>query len=109
MACAKLKKKFGYDDSLDVFGVHGVGGIVGTILVGAFASPMLGGNQPPEFSIASQLGTQLGAALITAVWSGIVSVILLRLTDALVGLRVTQNVELAGLDLAEHGEAAYND
>ena len=109
MACAKLKKKFGYDDSLDVFGVHGVGGIVGTILVGAFASPMLGGNQHPEFSIASQLGTQLGAALITAVWSGIVSVILLRLTDALVGLRVTQNVELAGLDLAEHGEAAYND
>lgn len=109
MACAKLKRKFGYDDSLDVFGVHGVGGIVGTVLVGIFASPAFGGNQGSDFEIATQLGKQVTAAVITAAWSGIISLVLLKITDAVVGIRVPQVVELSGLDIAEHGEQAYND
>ncbi|MBK8092355.1 MAG: ammonium transporter [Verrucomicrobiaceae bacterium] len=109
IACAKLKKKFNYDDSLDVFGVHGVGGFVGTILVAVFASPDLGGLGYAEgMTMGSQLTTQLLAAFYTAVLSGIVSIILLKAIDLTIGLRVTSDDERQGLDLAEHGESGYN-
>ncbi len=108
LACAKLKQKFKYDDSLDVFGVHGVGGFVGTILVAVFGSTTFAGGFG-EFSIGSQLVTQLLAAVYTIALSGIASFVILKLIDLTIGLRVTHEDENQGLDLAEHGEAAYND
>ena len=107
LASTTLKAKLGYDDSLDVFGVHGVGGFVGTILAGVFGAAVLGGNQE-GLQIGSQIGVQLFAALITAAWAGLASFGLLKLTDALVGLRVTQEDESTGLDLALHEERGYN-
>jgi Amt family ammonium transporter len=107
LACAKLKQRFRYDDSLDVFGVHGVGGFVGTVLVAVFGSTHFAGGLG-EFSILPQLKTQLLAALYTIVFSGVVSFVLLKLIDAAVGLRVTTTQENEGLDLADHGESAYN-
>lgn len=108
LACAKLKQKFRYDDSLDVFGVHGVGGFVGTILVAVFGSTAFAGGMG-DFSIGSQLVTQLLAAVYTIALSGIASFVILKLIDLTIGLRVTHEDENQGLDLAEHGEAAYND
>jgi Amt family ammonium transporter len=107
LASTTLKSKLGYDDSLDVFGVHGVGGFVGTLLAGVFGAAALGGNQE-GLQIGSQVGVQLFAALITAAWAGLASFGLLKLTDALVGLRVTQEDESTGLDLALHEERGYN-
>ena len=104
----KLKKKFGYDDSLDVFGVHGVGGFVGTILVAVFGTTTFAGGLG-DFSIGQQLLTQSLAALYTIVLSGIASFVILKVIDLTIGLRVTHEEENQGLDLAEHGEAAYND
>jgi Amt family ammonium transporter len=106
-ASTSLKSRLGYDDSLDVFGVHGVGGFIGTILAGVFGAAALGGNQA-DLAIASQVGVQLAAALITAVWAGAASYALLKLTDALVGLRVSDDAERSGLDLALHDERGYN-
>lgn len=106
-ACAKLKKKYGYDDSLDVFGVHGVGGLVGTILVAVVGSKSFAGGQG-DFAILPQLGTQCLAALYTAVFSGAASWLILKGIALFVPLRVTADEETQGLDLAEHGEAAYN-
>lgn len=109
LACAKLKKKFRYDDSLDVFGVHGVGGFTGTVLVAVFASPVLGGlGYAPGCTMASQLGTQLGASLYTIVLSGVVSIVLLKLIAATIGLRISPDQEATGIDLTEHGEEGYN-
>ncbi len=110
LACAKLKKKFAYDDSLDVFGVHGVGGFVGTVMLAIFASPSFGGlgYSLPERTIGSQLTTQLLASIYTIVLSGVVSVVLLKVIDKTIGLRVTPEQESTGIDLAEHGEEAYN-
>lgn len=107
LASTAMKSKFGYDDSLDVFGVHGVGGFVGTILAGVFGAAAMGGNQI-GLSIGSQVGVQLTAALITAAWAGIASFVLLKLTDAIVGLRVDEDSERMGLDLSEHDERGYN-
>ena len=107
LASTAMKTKFGYDDSLDVFGVHGVGGFIGTVMAGAFGAAALGGNQV-DLAIGTQIGVQLKAALITAVWAGIASFILLKLTDSLVGLRVTEEDESMGLDLALHEERGYN-
>ena len=102
-----VKSRLGYDDSLDVFGVHGVGGFLGTVLVAVFAVPALGGNQP-DLAIGSQLGVQLGAAAITIAYTAVASFVLLKLVGALVGgLRVDENGEGLGLDLAEHDEAGY--
>jgi Amt family ammonium transporter len=106
-ASTNLKTRLGYDDSLDVFGVHGVGGFIGTILAGVFGAAALGGNQE-GLEIGSQVGIQLTAALITAVWAGVASIVLLKLTDAVVGLRVTDDAERMGLDLALHDERGYN-
>lgn len=107
LACAKLKKRFNYDDSLDVFGVHGVGGFVGTILVAVFGSRSFAGGLG-DFAILPQLKTQILASLYTIILSGVVSVVLLKVLSATVGLRVTAEEENTGLDLAEHGEEAYN-
>jgi ammonium transporter, Amt family len=109
-ACAKLKKKYGYDDSLDVFGVHGVGGYVGTLLAGVLCAPSLGGlgfNAGHE-TIGSQFTAQVLAALVTTVLSGVVSYVLLKVIDKVIGLRVSADAESSGLDLAEHGEEGYN-
>lgn len=108
MACAKLKKKYRYDDSLDVFGVHGVGGFVGTILVAVFGTTAFAGGLG-DFSIGKQLLTQSLASLYTILLSGVASVVILKVLDLTIGLRVTPEDENQGLDLAEHGEAAYND
>lgn len=109
VASTKMKQKFGYDDSLDVFGVHGVGGIVGTILVAFFAASSLGGNQGADFSAGSQLKIQLLAAVYTAVYTAIVSFVILKVVDVVIGLRVDEREESQGLDITDHGEAGYTD
>ena len=115
-----LKKLLGADDSLDVFGVHGVGGIVGALLTGVFNSPSLGGPSavgdwvtaatiaPDAYSIGTQVFTQLKAVLLTIVWSGVVSVIAFKVVDLVIGLRVTEEEEREGLDISSHGETAYH-
>jgi Amt family ammonium transporter len=102
-----LKMRLGYDDSLDVFGVHGVGGFLGTVLAGVFASQIFGGLQG-DLAIGRQVGVQLLAAVVTAVYTAVVSFGLARLVDATVGLRVDELGEEQGLDLQEHGETGYN-
>lgn len=106
---AVVKIKLGYDDSLDVFGIHGIGGIVGAIGTGVFASSALGGIGYAEgVSMAGQVWTQVLAVLVTIVWCGIGSAIFFKLTDALIGLRPAEDAERQGLDLTSHGEAAYH-
>ncbi|MCG8590306.1 MAG: ammonium transporter [Proteobacteria bacterium] len=107
LASTALKQKLGYDDSLDVFGVHGVGGFLGTVMAGAFGAAVLGGNQE-GLAIGRQLGVQLGAASLALVYTAIVSYGLLKLTDAVVGLRVANEEEATGLDLSLHDESGYN-
>ena len=102
-----LKNKLGYDDSLDVFGVHGIGGMVGAFLTGIFADASWGGVGL-ERSIGSQLGIQVIGIVATAAYSAIGSLIILKVIDAVVGLRVTQEEETAGLDLSLHDERGYN-
>ena len=115
-----LKKILGADDSLDVFGVHGIGGIVGALLTGVFNSPSLGGPgftadwvtatmiTGADYSIAAQFWVQLKAVLITIVWSGVVSFIAYKVVDLTIGLRVSEEDEREGLDITSHGETAYN-
>ncbi|MBK4736475.1 ammonium transporter [Noviherbaspirillum pedocola] len=112
-----LKRMLGADDSLDVFGVHGVGGILGALLTGVFASPSLGGvgiydyvanKVSPDYSIAGQVWIQLQAVLTTVIWSGIVAFIAYKLVDLVVGLRVPEEEEREGLDITSHGESAYH-
>lgn len=106
---AVVKIRLGYDDSLDVFGIHGVAGIVGAIGTGIFASTSLGGVGYGEgVTMGAQLWTQFLAVLITIVWCGVVSAILYKLVDALVGLRPTAEDEAQGLDITSHGEVAYH-
>ena len=102
-----VKNSLGYDDSLDVFGIHGVGGIVGSIGTGIFVSPALGGIGVDGYSMGGQVWIQFVAVAITIVWCGVVSFILYKLVDMLIGLRVSTESEREGLDLAEHGERAY--
>ena len=115
-----LKKMLGADDTLDVFGVHGVGGIVGALLTGVFSSPSLGGPSAmgdwvtatmitsADFSIASQVWIQAKAIMVTIVWSGVVSLVAFKLVDLTIGLRVTEEEEREGLDISSHGETAYH-
>ena len=115
-----LKKLLGADDSLDVFGVHGVGGVVGALLTGVFNSPALGGPgfvadwvtatgvTAADYSIVSQVWIQAKAVLITIVWSGVVSFIAYKVVDLTIGLRVSEEDEREGLDITSHGETAYN-
>jgi Amt family ammonium transporter len=111
-----LKRMLGADDSLDVFGVHGVGGIVGALLTGVFAAPSLGGTgifdyiknaANPDYSILSQVWIQLQGVLITIVLSAVVAYIAFKIVDVLVGLRVPEDEEREGLDISSHGESAY--
>ncbi len=106
-AATSLKRALGYDDSLDVFGVHGVGGIVGALLTGVCASSALGGTPPEGYSMAGQVFTQFKSVVLTILWSGMVAAIGLFLARITVGLRVSEEVEHAGLDLSEHGEEGY--
>ena len=109
LASTRLKRKLGYDDSLDVFGVHAVGGIVGAILTGMFAFPSLGGVwDPGDKTIGAQLWIQTKGVLFTVVFTGVGSFVLLKLVDVLLGLRVSSEDETLGLDLALHDERGYN-
>jgi Amt family ammonium transporter len=103
-----VKNKAGYDDSLDVFGVHGIGGIVGAIGTGIFTAPGLGGTGGGDYSMLGQTWIQTEAVVITIVWCGIASLILFKLVDMVIGLRVTEEEERIGLDLSSHGEQAYH-
>ena len=103
-----LKQKLGYDDSLDAFGVHGIGGIVGALLTGVFAAESLGGQGLPMGSIGAQVGSQLISVVFTIVYCGVLSYIILKFVDVLVGLRVDPDEESQGLDLALHSEQGYN-
>ena len=109
-AVTGLKKALGYDDSLDVFGVHGVGGIVGAIGTGIFMSPDLGGGGFAEgITMSDQVYIQAIAVGVTVLWSGIVSYILFKVIDATMGLRVKPDAEREGLDTSSHGETAYHN
>ncbi|CAN7488315.1 MULTISPECIES: ammonium transporter [Ensifer] len=104
-----VKNKFGYDDTADVFGVHGVGGFFGALATGIFASSSLGGiGYADGVTMGGQFMTQLTAVAITIIWCGVVSAILYKVVDAIVGLRVSVEAEREGLDLSSHGEAAYH-
>ena len=105
---AKLKPALGYDDALDAFGIHGVGGIVGAIGTGIVYSPALGGPGGADFDMGSQVVTQIVAVLVAIVWAGVGTLIAGFITKALTGLRVSDEVEVEGLDIGEHGERAYN-
>jgi Amt family ammonium transporter len=103
-----LKRMLGADDAFDVFGVHGVGGIVGALLTAVFAAPALGGMQAADYAMGSQLWIQLKSVLLTLVWSGVVAFVAFKLVDMIIGLRVTEEEEREGLDIASHGESAYH-
>jgi len=115
-----LKRMLGADDSLDVFGVHGVGGIVGALLTGVFNAQSLGGPglvadwvtaaavTNPD-GIGAQVWVQLKAVLLTIAWSGVVSLVAYKIVDLVVGLRVTEEEEREGLDISAHGETAYHN
>ncbi len=113
-----LKRLLGADDSLDVFGVHGVGGILGALLTGVFAAPSLGGQgifdyvankmSADPYSIIGQVTTQATAVGVTILWSGVVSLVAYKLVDVLIGLRVPEDEEREGLDITSHGETAYH-
>ncbi len=103
-----VKNALGYDDSLDVFGIHGIGGIIGAIGTGIFTAPGLGGIGGADYAISGQTFIQIKAVLITIIWSGLASFVLYKLVDILVGLRVDAETEAQGLDLTSHGEVAYN-
>jgi len=109
-AAVYLKKAIGYDDSLDAFGVHAIGGIVGALLIGILASPALGGQGfgGDNKSIAQQFIVQVEAVGFTIVYDAVVSFIILKIISMFTSLRVTDEAETEGLDIAEHGETAYN-
>jgi Amt family ammonium transporter len=105
----RAKNRFGYDDSLDVVGIHGLGGVIGLIAVGLFASKLVNpkGSDGLFFGNASQVGVQCVAIMATLVYAFLVSYLLLRIVDKLFGLRVSQHEEVSGLDLSQHDETAY--
>ena len=107
-AVTSLKKALGYDDSLDVFGVHAVGGIIGAIGTGIVVSPALGGVGVPDYAMGKQVISQLWGVGTVVVLSGVVSYVLFTVIKAVMGLRVAEEAEREGLDVAEHGEKAYN-
>jgi Amt family ammonium transporter len=114
--CSTVKNMFGYDDALDVFGIHGIGGIVGAIGTGILVAPALGGTgivdyttgKVAEYAFATQVWAQCKGVLMTIVWCGIGSAIIYKIVDLAVGLRPTVEQEREGLDLNDHGERAYN-
>ncbi|MCI0467973.1 MAG: ammonium transporter, partial [Beijerinckiaceae bacterium] len=104
-ACTSLKQRLGYDDSLDVFGVHGIGGLTGTFLAGVFAAAAIGGTPGLLEGNPGQLRLQLYGIIVTLAWSGSVTFLLLKVISFLVPLRVSEQNEVEGLDLTQHGEA----
>ena len=110
LAATTLKRKIGYDDSLDVFGVHAVGGIIGALLTGVFAAQALGGAGFGDGinSIGGQVQTQAIGIIATIIYTGVVSFILLKIIDSVMGLRVNEEEEAEGLDVALHDERGYN-
>lgn len=112
-----VKRRLGYDDSLDVFGIHGVGGIVGAVLTGVFVSPELGGTgvydyvaeKVADFDMATQVTAQLWGVGTAVVWSAVVSVIAFFIVDKILGMRVSEENEREGLDTTSHGESAYHN
>ena len=107
-AVAKIKTKLGYDDSLDAFGIHGVGGIVGAIGTGLVYQPFLGGPGDGSTAVLTQLWVQTEGVLVTIAWAGIGTLIAGYLVKLVIGLRVDEETEVDGLDIGEHGERAYN-
>ena len=113
--CTTIKNALGYDDALDVFGVHCIGGIVGAIGTGILVNPALGGvgimdytvGKIADYDFSSQLWAQIKAVVTTLIWSGLISFILYKLVDILVGLREPIEKEREGLDISDHGERAY--
>jgi len=111
-----LKHMLGYDDSLDAFGVHGVGGIIGALLTGVFAAPSLGGtgvydyvaDKVGDYDMAAQLVSQAWGVGVAVLWSAVVSFIAFKLIDLTIGLRVSEEAEREGLDITTHGETAYH-
>jgi len=103
-----FKRMMGADDSLDVFGVHGIGGIVGALLTGVFTAPSLGGTGGDDFNIATQLWVQAEGVLITMVWSAVIAYLAYKIVDVVIGLRVSAEDEREGLDITSHGETAYH-
>jgi Amt family ammonium transporter len=109
LATSYMKRRLGVDDSLDVFPVHGVGGTLGTALTGVFAAAALGGvGYPEEQTMGGQILVQLAGIAATALWSGVITYVLLKVTDAMVGMRVTSEEETEGLDTVLHNEKGYN-
>ena len=111
-----MKNALGYDDSLDVFGVHCIGGIIGALGTGILVNPALGGagiidytaGKIADYDLVTQMIAQSKAVLTTLVWSGVGSAILYKVVDLIVGLRAPVEAEREGLDITEHGERAYN-
>jgi Amt family ammonium transporter len=107
-AVTVLKPKLGYDDSLDAFGIHGIGGMIGAIGTAIVYSPALGGPGAADYEIGAKLLVQIEAVVVTIIWASIGTAIAIFIAKAITGLRVSQEVEYEGLDLGEHGERAYN-
>ena len=109
VASTSLKRTMGYDDSLDVFGIHAVGGIVGAVLTGFLCAEYLGGAGFGRniHSIGGQVTVQILGVVATIIYTGIVSFIILKVLDGVIGLRVTEDEESEGLDLSHHGERGY--
>ena len=105
---AKVKAKLGYDDSLDAFGIHGIGGIVGAVGTAVVYQPFLAGPGDGSVALGAQLWVQIFSVLVTIVWAGIGTLVVGLIVKTLVGLRVTEEAEVDGLDISEHGERAYN-
>ena len=108
---AYIKPKFKYDDALDAFGVHGIGGIIGSILTGVFATRLITGEEGAQGALYGdwhQLGVQVFATIVSILFSAVITFLLFKLVDATIGLRVDKRVEEEGLDIYEHGESAYN-
>ena len=111
-----MKNAFGYDDALDVFGVHCIGGILGAILTGILVNPKLGGTgimnyetgKIADYDFMAQLISQGKAVGMTLLWSGIGTLVILKVIDVIIGLRAAPDAEREGLDLTDHGERAYN-
>jgi Amt family ammonium transporter len=114
--CTTVKNTFKYDDALDVFGVHCIGGIVGALATGILVNPALGGtgvfdyvaNKVGDYDLVAQMISQVKAVVVTLLWSGIGSAILWKLVDIIVGLRPAPEKEREGLDISDHGERAYS-
>ena len=119
-AVVVLKNRFGYDDALDVFGIHGIGGIVGALLTGIFVNPALGGIGVTDYlagdtsvvtaayDFGAQMKGQIAAILVAVIWTSIVSYAALMICKVTLGLRVKEQEEREGLDVVDHGERAYN-